>query len=98
MDARSKQKIYIFSALGVVAIQVRQRRYCLGELLPIHLEHTSSPNQVGTLSFHLENLVIVSWAFLELAYSKSSNGDFRELITRAVGIHERTAMDDGMVL
>ena len=89
MHAQTKKSI-LFLLWGVVAIQVRQRRYCLGELLPIHLEHTSSPNEVGTLSFHLENLVIVSLTFLELAYSKSSNRDFRELITQAVGIQKRT--------
>ena len=47
----------------------------------------------GTMSFQLDNLLEVKWlqwASLELAYSTSSQGDFREPITSAAGIQKRT--------
>ena len=50
----------------------------------------------GTLSFQLDNLLEVKWlhwASLELAYSTSSQGDFREPITSAAGIQKRTITD-----
>ena len=50
----------------------------------------------GTLSFQLDNLLEVKWlhwASLELAYSTSSQGDFREIITSAAGIQKRTFSD-----
>ena len=50
----------------------------------------------GTLSFQLDNLLEVKWlhwASLELAYSTSSLGDFRDLVTPAAGIQKRTISD-----
>ena len=50
----------------------------------------------GTVTFQLDNLLEVKWlqwASLELAYSTSSQGDFRELITSAAGIQKRTISD-----
>ena len=50
----------------------------------------------GTLSFKLDNLLEVNWlhlASLELAYSTSSQGDFREPFTPAAGIQKRTIFD-----
>ena len=48
------------------------------------------------MSFKLDNLLEVNWlhwASLELAYSTSSQGDFREPITPAAGIKKRTISD-----
>ena len=50
----------------------------------------------GTLSFQLDKLLEVKWlhwASLELAYSTSSQGDFREPVTSAAGIQKRTISD-----
>ena len=50
----------------------------------------------GTLSFQLDNLLQVKWlqwASLELAYTTSSQGDFREPITSTAGIHKRVISD-----
>ena len=53
-------------------------------------------DEEGTLSFQLDNLIEVNWlqeVSVELAYTTSSQGDFRELITPEEGIQKRTITD-----
>ena len=48
------------------------------------------------MTFQLDNLLEVKWlhwASLELAYSTSSQGDFREPVTSAAGFQKRTVSD-----
>ena len=50
-------------------------------------------DEVGTLSFQLDNLLEVNWlqeVSVELAYTTSSQGQFRDLITSEKGIQKRT--------
>ena len=53
-------------------------------------------DEVGTLSFQLDNLLEakwLQWASVELAYSTSSQGDFREPIMSTAGIQKRIISD-----